>query len=489
MKSQDVIEQIIASKLKYPLWNEWINGSILGVNSYSIMFQAVNINNSISNSSLIYTLISKNSTDKFKESKEIAINEVNNEKLCIEQKIVNQLKDCSGVLAFDEELLLEIYTDEAFFGYLSIIRVVRLYNLYELVKTEALIVNDAFVTQFLQDTCKALKSVLQKGIPISEIKLHDIFLSSNLEIIIGHIENYYYFERLTSNGLFSSFISPELISEINAGKSSTQASMIYSLGVCLYQLVNIRTSSKIDERLTSPSYDIYSNDIHFISLYKASPPQNVSKYCYSIILKMVNSNPAERYNSIENILSDLNLYGANDQLLLTNDISELTLYQFYNNIYPIISEKISESTNMLSVNAHQTIYQNLSALGFTEGTSKKRESKKLRFVIVSILTTIMICGIIIIVLNKSNSTPIDSDIISRCDLTNDGTIDENDYTVYKELLGKLTEKQVKLELGNLSQDDAASIQSEINLLTSILDLDGDGILSSDESDYITDLYK
>ena len=85
-------------------------------------------------------------------------------------------------------------------------RVEKIFNLYELVRTKVVEVNDGFIKQFLLDTVKSLNSMRKIGLQFTEIKLHDVFFTTEQTIKIGHIENYYYYKKFLSKGSNRVFI-------------------------------------------------------------------------------------------------------------------------------------------------------------------------------------------------------------------------------------------------------------------------------------------
>lgn len=504
MDRLDIIEQLITSSIHYPLWTEWENGSKLFSNSYSMMFQAINRKKDTGNMTLVYTLISSQSEEAFEKSNSVVLKELESDEINIVNHSSEQVRSAEGLVTFYNEMLFAIYTDRHLFGYLSIIRVEKIFNLYELVRTKVVEVNDGFIKQFLLDTVKSLNSIRKIGLQFTEIKLHDVFFTTEQTIKIGHIENYYYYKKFLSKGFFSSFVSPEQIySSINDNDiESIQGSMIYSLGVCLYQLINTKTASKADERLIAPIYDTYSEKIKFISLYKSKPPHNVSDYLYNIVLKMIDPDPHRRYHSISALLSDLKHFSTDDQLIIKKELSGLEIRSFYNNIYPICFEQIISLTNSENVSRYRSAFDELAAVGFTGYTNTRNEkSKKPRIILASLLTTVVLCGILIVCLRNSSDAPVSHPEVNesvtdnttqtvssiteinissndKYDLNNDGKVTQDDFTLWDS-------ENEKYKALNKSWDE---LTEEEHQLYDRLDVDDNHIINNYDGSKIKNQY-
>ena len=305
MDINKVIDEAI-SQLPQPLWESWYIKEKIGSGSFSVVYRV-----EAKRASRIDTAALK--IEPIIPDERIALNDercasfLKQKKADIEEEtsIMYKLKGCPNVVSYEEEDIKEFIRDGKLAGYIFLIRMELLQNVYDLMNSRQLNTDESNVIRFAKEIGNGLKAAHDIGVIHRDVKPSNFFISENETYKLGDFNIAKQTSYTRSFAGTEGYIAPEVYSAKsgNASAYSAQAD-IYSLGICLYQLMNKGLFPFEDTDDTETAID------RRMSGEQLPPPKNASADFSRIILKACAFAPEDRYFNMSEMLADLDKLNA-----------------------------------------------------------------------------------------------------------------------------------------------------------------------------------
>jgi len=170
------------------------------------------------------------------------------------------------------------------------------------------------------DEKEALKYTKQILSALTEVHSHKVFhrdlktsnihitVDGNVKLLDFGIAQATIDQDLTRQGSVIgtiSYMAPEIIKSAN--KKANERTDIYSLGIMLYQLLTEVKPFKVNETLNGPerNNDLARKIVNDIPVPVIDINKSISKETNYLVLKMIEKDPAERYQTSASVLKDL----------------------------------------------------------------------------------------------------------------------------------------------------------------------------------------
>lgn len=297
----DIIEKNVVPYIRQPVWENWYIKERIGSGSFSVVYRIeANRINSTDISAMKIEVITTDGqifTDmtvkgQFLEARRnVFDNEV---------RIMKQLRDCPYIVRYEDEHIQELFIDGNFEGYYCMIRMEYLSSVYNLMKNGRFDYSEQNVKKLALNIGQELKSAHDINVIHRDIKPDNLFVSEKGIYKLGDFNISKRADNTRSFAGSQLYMSPEVYrSKTNVDNSYTKQADIYSLGLCLYQMMN--------DGMLPFEENCYSEDAFEkrMSGMQIQPPKNASAQFSYIILKACAFNPLNRYNSIDEMLYDL----------------------------------------------------------------------------------------------------------------------------------------------------------------------------------------
>ena len=215
-----------------------------------------------------------------------------------ESDLLFQMQECPNIVTYQDEALEELKADGQLEGYAYLIRMEQLDCLTDRIRSHRFDLSEVSVRALAMDLAKALAYAHAQGIMHRNIQPDKIFLSGTGTAKLGG------FRVPTRTGArrpmqdSDAYTAPEIVYAKSADEFTPQAD-IYALGVCLYQLMNEMYLPFEKECDPDEAWDMRMNGEPFPALNHASAAFSL------IIRKCCAFDPAERYQSAEQLIEDL----------------------------------------------------------------------------------------------------------------------------------------------------------------------------------------
>ena len=232
-----------------------------------------------------------------------------------ESDLLFRMQECPNIVTYQDEALKELKADGQLEGYAYLIRMEQLDCLTDRIRSHRYDLTEANVRALAMDLAKALAYAHAQGIMHRNIQPDKIFLSGSGTAKLGG------FRVPTRTGArrpmqdSDAYTAPEIVYAKSADEFTPQADF-YALGVCLYQMMNGMYLPFEKECDPDEAWDMRMNGEPF------AMPENTSPAFCTIIRKCCAFNPAERYQSAEQLIEDLIIRKMPAQTVNTSRESE-----------------------------------------------------------------------------------------------------------------------------------------------------------------------
>lgn len=301
MDIRDLIEDIIKPQIRQPLWESWYIKEKIGSGAFSVVYrmeaerpygtdeaalkiQAITVDNEfVTDRSL------RSSTLETK--RQLALNEA---------KHMKALRDCPYIVRYEEEHFDALYADEEWIGYYFLIRMELLQTVAALIRANEFQCTEQNVMKLASEIGQGLKAAHDINVIHRDIKPENLFRSKNGTFKLGdfNISKKAVITRSFAGAAF--YMAPEIYrAKVHAEEGYTKQADIYSLGICLYQLMNDGLLPFEDFMPTDDAIDRRMQGEPLV------PPRHASPEFAKIILTACAYETADRYQSVDSMLSDL----------------------------------------------------------------------------------------------------------------------------------------------------------------------------------------
>ena len=299
MDHHELIEQII-KQIEQPIWSNWIIKEKIGTGNFSEVYKIeANRGGRIDYAALKIEPLVATETVYVPEDKKIYIEREWN-KAKNESDIMYKLRNCPYVVRYEEELKEKLYINGQFEGYYFLIRMEYLTCVHDMLQKKTLELSEKNIKKLAIDIGKGISAAHKKDIIHRDIKPNNLFFSQENIYKLGDFNISKQLDTARTLAGTDGFIAPEIYqAKRNPNDSYTKQVDIYSFGITLYFLMN---------NLRFPFEDKLNYDLAFDKRMlgeKLPKPQNAFDKFGEIILKACEFNPKGRYQSVDEMISDL----------------------------------------------------------------------------------------------------------------------------------------------------------------------------------------
>lgn len=298
--SEDIIRAILG-QIKQPLWENWYIQEHIGSGSYSAVYKiaARRMNRTDISALKIEPIVPDETTlldeDLRRRSIEYKRSLVDNE-----STIMYELRNSRYIVAYQDEDIRELYIDGKLEGYYFLIRMEYLECVRDLIKDKKLKLTENNIRRLAHDIGHGIKDAHDRGIIHRDLKPGNLFYSTDGVFKLGDFNISKQTVRSTTFAGTAGYLAPEVyFSKSKKGDYYTAQADIYSFGICLYRFMNDYYMPFEKEMLAEAAVD---KRMKGVPLPK---PSNASDEFARIILKACAYDRSERYQTIDEMLSDL----------------------------------------------------------------------------------------------------------------------------------------------------------------------------------------
>lgn len=305
MNIDKVIEEVL-QQIPQPLWENWYIKEKIGSGSFSTVFRVEAVRaKRVDSAALKVEPIMPD--ERLASNEERSLSYLKQKRTDIEEEstIMYKLKDCPNVVGYEDEDVKEFFRDGKLAGYIFLIRMELLQNVYDIMNSQQLNTDEANIIRLAKEIGNGLKAAHDIGVIHRDVKPSNFFISENRTYKLGDFNIAKQTSYTRSFAGTEGYIAPEvyMAKSGNASAYSAQAD-IYSLGICLYQFMNnglfpfentVLTEEAIDRRMRGE---------------ELPPPSNASDSFSKIILKACAYEADTRYANMSEMLADLDKLNA-----------------------------------------------------------------------------------------------------------------------------------------------------------------------------------
>lgn len=299
MNRDSIINEML-QQLPQPLWESWYIKEMIGTGSFSAVFraEAVRMKRVDSAALKIEPIIPD---ERFADDEKRSLTFLERKRADIEEEstIMYKLRGCPNVVAYEDEAVKEFYRGGKLAGYIFLIRMELLQNVYELMKHRSFDMSEKNVIRLALDIGSGLKAAHDIGVIHRDIKPSNFFVSKNGTYKLGDFNISKQTDHTRSFAGTEGYIAPEVYRAKSGISGYTAQADIYSFGICLYQMMNNNLFPFEENEPTNIAID------RRLSGEPLMPPENAGAAFSRIILKACEFEPADRYADMDEMLSDL----------------------------------------------------------------------------------------------------------------------------------------------------------------------------------------
>lgn len=328
------IAELIADTVRQPLWENWYIKEKIGSGTFCNVYriEARRTNRTDTAALKIEPILSDERFNDDEQRKKSYI-EKRKQSVVNETEIMYMLKDCPNIVAYQEEDLRELYIDGKFEGYYFLVRMELLENIHSLIIHKNFDLSESNVLRLANEIGNGIKSAHNMNVLHRDIKPENLFVSKKGVYKLGDFNISKRAVSARSIAGTPQYMAPEIDSASTVTNGYTAKADIYSFGICLYQMMN--------DYLLPFEDECFGDDaiIKRKSGTPLPPPKNASPQFSRIILKACSFNVQQRYNSIDEMLYDLNhmndpAQSVNNNTIYANKVSPFPNPAPYNTPYP-----------------------------------------------------------------------------------------------------------------------------------------------------------
>ncbi|MBP0967468.1 MAG: leucine-rich repeat protein, partial [Oscillospiraceae bacterium] len=288
----------IAEQLPQPLWGRWERKEQLASAPDCLTYRLESRRMNRTESAVLKIIPLTASRAYFNDEQKQAQIVKAKERTERESDLLFRMQECPNIVTYQDEALKELKADGQLEGYAYLIRMEQLDCLTDRIRSHSYDLTEANVRALAMDLAKALAYAHAQGIMHRNIQPDKIFLSGSGTAKLGgfRVPNRTGARRPMQDS--DAYTAPEIVYAKSADEFTPQAD-IYALGVCLYQLMNEMYLPFEKECDPDEAWDMRMNGEPF------AMPENTSPAFCTIIRKCCAFDPAERYQSAEQLIEDL----------------------------------------------------------------------------------------------------------------------------------------------------------------------------------------
>ncbi len=317
MNNNELIK-IILEQIKQPLWDSWYIEDEIGTGAYSSVYRikAERMSRTDVSAVKIEPIVPAENTMDDEEKKRRSLEERRN--LAVnEADIMFKLKDCPYIVEYQDEAIRELYIDNHLEGYYFLIRMEYLDCVTNLIKAKRFDFSEKNIRKIACDIGSGIRAAHDLEIIHRDIKPGNFFLGRNGIYKLGDFNISLKTRESRAFAGTPGYLAPEIYrAKSDANVSYTARADIYSFGICLYQFMNdmympfereMERKKAIDKRLAGAPFE---------------PPVKASPGFAGIIMKACAYSENDRYQTVSELLDDLEKLNRNTDAVFVNDNME-----------------------------------------------------------------------------------------------------------------------------------------------------------------------
>ncbi|MEE5993904.1 MAG: protein kinase [Oscillospiraceae bacterium] len=305
MEITDLIKNTIVPQIKQPIWESWYIKDVehpIGSGSFSVVYEvearresrtdraALKVEAIIADRAILDADKKKSAIDRKKASAES------------ETGIMIKLRDCPYIVGYQDEYIGAFHdADGNFQGYYNLIRMELLGNVGESIYSGKFQCSEENVKKLAVQIGEGLKFAHDTGVIHRDVKPENLFVSENGIFKLGDFNISKKADLTCTYAGSPNYMAPEVYAaKTDSFDSYTSQADIYSLGICLYQMMN--------DGLFPLESDTCDMDNAYEKRMKGEafpPPCKASDEFAKIIMKACAFSVDERYSSMDEMLDDL----------------------------------------------------------------------------------------------------------------------------------------------------------------------------------------
>lgn len=365
----------IMAEIKQPLWENWYIVEELGSGASSVVYRIeAKRENRTDVSALKVEPITLDDVMYLDEDRKKAYLEKKRQAAVNETTIMYKLKKCPYIVGYEDETIMKLQNTE---GYVLLIRMEYLTCLQTMVKEKRFDRSEANVLKLAADIGSGLKAAHDNGIIHRDVKPANFFVSEDNVYKLGDFNISKSSASARSFAGTEGYIAPEIYkAKQSVDNSYTNQADIYSLGICIYQLMNDYCFPFEDGCLVEEAIDRRMNGDQL------PPPKNASPEFAAIILKACAYDPKDRYQSAEEMVNDINAlrFGGSTSSTINSNTYDPGIYRntFSDSPANPFSQHSAVSREIPSINTGSgTVYIEESADTTASSAGKGKKKSKL----------------------------------------------------------------------------------------------------------------
>ena len=302
----DMIINEILQQIPQPLWENWYIKEKIGSGSFSSVYrvEAKRVNR-VDEAALKIEPIFPDERFANDEERSLSFLEQKRKDIEEESAIMYKLRDCPNIVSYEEEAVKEFIQNGNLAGYIFLIRMELLQNVYDMMTSRQLNTDEANIIRLAKEIGNGLKAAHDIGVIHRDVKPSNFFISKNGTYKLGDFNIAKQTVYTRSFAGTEGYIAPEVYRAKSGSIPSYSAQAdIYSLGICLYQFMNNGLFPFEDTVLTEEAID------KRMSGEELPPPSNASDSFSKVIMKACAFQPADRYANMSEMLDDLDKLNA-----------------------------------------------------------------------------------------------------------------------------------------------------------------------------------
>ncbi|MBR3045633.1 MAG: leucine-rich repeat protein [Oscillospiraceae bacterium] len=295
------LAEIIIPQLKQPIWENWYIRERIGAGAFSAVYR-------VEAKRAARTDVSALKIQPIVPSQRFAAEEAQAREALMrrraavenESALMLRLRDCPHIVRYEDEDLREFQLDGKFAGYVFLIRMELMQNAADLFADGTLERNPQTVRRLGIEIGEALRYAHAAGIIHRDVKPDNFFMSADGTFKLGDFNIAKQADMTRSFAGTPGYMSPEVYTAKNSsGEYYTEQTDIYSLGICLYQMMN---------RGLFPFEDTQNPEEAFVMRITGTPlpkPLDAQGAFGDVILRACAYSVNERYRSAEELIAAL----------------------------------------------------------------------------------------------------------------------------------------------------------------------------------------
>ena len=301
MELNQIIDEII-KEIHQPIWEHWYIKEKIGSGAYSAVFkvEARRSATRVNYAALKIQPITANGRAFVNDDDKKAYIERQKERSDREAEIMLGLRRFPNIVFYEDEDVRQLTINGRFEGYYSLLRMELLTPIVDLIHKRHFDFSQQNILKLASDIGKGIADAHSVGIIHRDIKLDNFFVDDYGTYKIGDFNVAKASATARTMAGTPGYIAPEVYQAKSDVESVyTGQADIYSLGICLYRLMNNMFFPFEDTTDTENAHSKRNRG------EKLPPPKNAGADFAKIILKACEYSTIDRYHSMTDMLNDI----------------------------------------------------------------------------------------------------------------------------------------------------------------------------------------